>query len=122
MPFNASNYMEYIRSLNNERYNEALDNLGENFYIQEIITARNLMTGMDAINLVRDRLPKSIDKNDLIDKLIIALEADSVEDFTGKVKKLENSYISDSQLNSRDLVILKSFFSTLRYSSSLWGK
>lgn len=123
LTFNTKNYIDYIKSLNNKEYNNCLKNTIDKEYLEgEFSSARKVLTEDDAINLVINRAPNVLDKKMLRVDLEELLQSQDLTEFLFLTNKMENKYSRLKNIQACSKVSLNTFFSTLRYSASLWVK
>lgn len=120
--FTVENYINYIKSLDNDNYNKALGEIDKDYLESEFSRVAKISDESAALDLIRSRLPSGVNKVTFIQDLTVAINSKTSRDFITEVKRLEEKYVANSSLTRNEEIILNSFFSTLRFSSALWMK
>ncbi|WP_028284104.1 hypothetical protein [Olleya marilimosa] len=107
----------YLKS----EYEVSLKYLSSDYFTKQDKEVKNLKSTEDIFNFVISKLPESVDKRYLTSFLKQISNTSNIEDFLNISKKYENSFFNKSDLKENDIIIMKTFFSTLRHSTYYWN-
>lgn len=116
---NAANYYEFIMN-NHQTYGIDEVLLDQAYFEEEFAAVSNLNGQDDIMNFIASRLPTSVDANAFVAEMAIILEATTVEDFITRTIDFENRFFAENNLEDAELLAMKSFFSTIRHSVTIW--
>jgi hypothetical protein len=115
----AANFFSYI-SENKEKYGEGELYLTEEFFSEQINEISSLNEISEILDYIADKLPQNVNKEEFKTELSKIASSSNREEFISKTKSFENQFFEENSLEKGDEIAMKGFFSTLRFSASMW--
>jgi hypothetical protein len=115
----AAGYFSYV-SENKDKYGEGEMYLTEEFFSNQLQEVSALNETSEILDYIGSKLPASVNKENFKAELSKIANSSTPEEFISKTKNFENQFFESNSFEKADEVALKAFFSTLRFSASIW--
>ena len=122
--FDVTSYFEFVKTEyeQKQQFNKVFDYLTQeqiNLIVRDVSNIRN---ANDALLLIKNNLPDSINGDRFVGDLSTALSGRNYGEILDNIKLLEKLFYQENDsISEIDKLTIKAFFSTLRHSSSLWN-